>query len=443
MLGSLGHRLQAATLDFVRWAPSTGLLLLAATLAAVAVASSPLGPRFEAFWQAPVGLRLGDGAFTLPLVRWVNDGLLTIFFLVVGLEIKRELTVGRLATWRAASLPLAASLGGMIAPALLYLLVAPRGPLAGGWGITISTDTAFAIALVVLLGERVPVELRVFLTAAVIVDDLVAIAVIAIFYSGALHPGALAATVAVTAGLVALNRAGIYRALPYAVLGILLWACLHEAGLHPTLAGVLLAVVTPTRPPANLHHLMAQAQAVIVAETRQGGEAVMRHGPSEPALRALDAVHDRIESPASKLLRSIEPWSSYAVLPVFALANAGIDVTSAALAGHGRPMLAIGAGLVVGKPLGILAAAWLVVRLGLAAKPETYSWRQLAGAGALAGIGFTMSLFIAERALPAADDLAAAKVAIFAASLLAGGLGLAILWPRARSLEERDPAAPP
>jgi NhaA family Na+:H+ antiporter len=436
MLGSLGHRLHAATLDFVRWAPSTGLLLLGATLAAILLASSPLGPAFEALWGTPLGIRLGGGSFTLPLARWVNDGLLTVFFLVVGLEIKRELTVGRLATWRAASLPLAASLGGMLVPALLYLLVIPRGPLSAGWGITISTDTAFAIALVILLGERVPVELRVFLTAAVIVDDLIAIAVIAIFYSGAIHGGALAAAAAVTVALVALNRAGIYRALPYAVLGVVLWAALHEAGLHPTLAGVILAVVTPTRPPANLAHLMAQAQAVIQAETPRAGEAVLRHGPSDPALRALDAVHDRIESPASKLLRSIEPWSSYVVLPVFALANAGLDVTSAELAGHGRTVAAIVLGLVVGKPAGMLAASWVVVRLRLAEKPSAYSWRQLTGAGVLAGIGFTMSLFIAGEALPSPEDFAAAKVAIFAASLLAGGLGVAVLWTRRRSGDE-------
>jgi NhaA family Na+:H+ antiporter len=198
--------------------------------------------------------------------------------------------------------------------------------------------------------------------------------------------------------------------------------------VHPTLAGVILAAVTPTRPPANLHHLLAQAQAVIQAETRRAGGAVLAHGPSEPALRALDAVHDRIESPASKLLRAAEPWSSYAVLPVFALANAGLDVTSAELAGHGRTVAAIVLGLVVGKPAGMVAAAWLVVRLGLGAKPPAYSWRQLAGAGVLAGIGFTMSLFIAGEALPDPADFAAAKVAIFAASALAGALGVATLW---------------
>jgi NhaA family Na+:H+ antiporter len=366
----------------------------------------------------------------LPLIDWVDHGLLSIFFLVVGLEIKREFTVGRLATRRAAALPVCAALGGMNAPAVLYLLVIDSGAFSHGWGITIATDTAFAVALIVLLGDRVPVELRVFLTAAVIVDDLVAIAVVALFYSGAIDTHYLAAAAAVTVALLALNRSGVYRPLPYAAGGIVLWVCLHEAGLHATLAGVILAVLIPTRPPPNLHALMAQAQTVLQAETQRAGGAVMRHGLSEPALAAIDAIHDRIESPADKVLRSVEPWSSYVVLPLFALANAGVAISPDVLQGHGNMMLAIVLGLVVGKPLGIVAAAWIAVRIGIAAKPDSYSWRQLLGAGALAGIGFTMSLFIAAQAFPGAADFAAAKVAIFIASLAAGTVGALILWPR-------------
>ncbi|MGH7506062.1 MAG: Na+/H+ antiporter NhaA, partial [Longimicrobiales bacterium] len=198
MLDSLGHRLHAATLDFARWAPSTGLLLLLMSVLAIVLSNSAFGPAFTSWWSTPFGLRFGGGTFTLPLIDWVNDGLLTIFFLVVGLEIKRELTVGRLATRRAAALPVAASIGGMVVPALIYVLVVPE-PLTHGWGITIATDTAFAVALIVLLGDRVPVDLRVFLTAAVIVDDLVAIVVVALFYSGAIDFRFLAAAGVVTA----------------------------------------------------------------------------------------------------------------------------------------------------------------------------------------------------------------------------------------------------
>jgi NhaA family Na+:H+ antiporter len=428
MLGSLGHRLQTATLDFVRWAPSTGLLLLLAAAAAIVLVNSPLGPAFEALWHVPFGLQAGELAFSMPLLEWINDGLLTIFFLVVGLEIKREFTVGRLASRRAAALPLAAAAGGMLVPALIYLVVAPSGPLARGWAIPTTTDTAFAVAIIAMLGSRVPVELRIFLTAAVIVDDLVAIAVVALFYSSGLDAYYAGAAAVITGLLVFLNRSGIYRALPYAVLGVILWSCLHIAGVHATLAGVILAVVTPVRPPANLGALMAQGEAVLRHEMQASRENVLRHGPSEPALHALDQIHDRIESPAAKLLRSVEPWSSYAVLPLFALANAGVAWSAGVIEGRESLVLAIVGGLVVGKPIGMLAAAAIAVRAGLAVKPDAYSWRQLLGAGALAGIGFTMSLFIAGRAFPDAADFAAAKIGIFAASLIAGGLGTALLW---------------
>ncbi len=435
MLGSLGHRVQAAALNFARWAPSAGLLLLLMSVLAVILANSSLGSAFASVWSVVCGVDVGEFSFALPLLKWVNDGLLAIFFFVVGLEIKREFTVGRLATLRSGALPVIGAFGGIAIPILIYLLIAPAGPLAAGWAVPIATDTAFAVAIIVLLGPRVPVELRVFLTAAVIIDDLVAIGIIAAFYTEAIHLNFLVASAVVTLLLVAMNRFGIYRPLPYVVLGIALWVCLHDAGLHATLAGVILALVTPARPPAKLHVLMAQAEAILQSETRRRGEALMRHGPSEPAMRELDAIHDRIESPTDKLLRSAEPWSSYVVLPIFALANAGVIMSLDVVNSRGSLMLAIILGLVVGKPVGILAASWLAVRLRLATKPAEYSWRQLAGAGALAGIGFTMSLFIAGEAFPDAADFAAAKIAIFSASLIAGVVGTAILWPRTDAFE--------
>ncbi len=432
MLGSLGHRVQSAALDFARWAPSAGVLLLLMSVLAVVLANSPFGEVFEALWRMPFGLLAGTEAFTLPLRDWINHGLLTVFFLVVGLEIKREFTVGRLATRQAGALPVAGALGGMLVPALIYLLFVPFGPLSQGWAIPTLTDTAFAVALIALLGHRVPVELRVFLTAAVIVDDLAAIAIVAVFYSGGLDMSYLAAALGAAVLLVLLNRWGIYRALPYALLGIVLWTCLHGAGIHATLAGVVVAVTTPTRPPANLRALMAQAETVLHHEMRYAGERVLRHGPSEPTLRALDAIHGRIESPADKLLRSVEPWSSYFVLPTFALANAGLVWSTSVVEGHASLILAIVLGLVVGKPLGIVLAAVLAVRLGFASKPAAYSWRQMSGAGALAGIGFTMSLFIAHQAFPDEADFAAAKLAVFVASFIASGVGSALLWAASR-----------
>jgi NhaA family Na+:H+ antiporter len=426
MLGRLGHRMQAAALDFASWGPSAGVLLLLASVLALALTNSPLGPAFEAFWKQEFGLTLGGAAFSLSLKHWIDDGLLTIFFLVVGLEIKREFTVGHLAGWRSAALPVAAAVGGMAAPVACYVLIIPQGPWAHGWGVPMATDTAFAVALIVALGPRVPVALRVFLTAAAIVDDIGAIVVVAFFYSSKLQPVFLAGALLITAALALLNRWHVYRVTAYALLGVVLWACVHGSGLHATLAGVILALFIPTRAPANLKALTTQATTILAAEARRGAEA-LHHGPSLTALRALDAIHDRLESPADRLLRHAGARSSYLVLPLFALANAGVVVSMDVMRGHEPLMLAIIAGLVLGKPLGMTVASLLAVRLRIAAKPDDYSWRQLAGAGALAGIGFTMSLFIAGQAFPEAADFAAAKIAVFAASILAAALGVAIL----------------
>ena len=436
MLGALGHRIQSAAFEFVRWGPSSGLLLGLATLLALVFSNSRVGPAFLSWWNTTLGFQWGTSTFALSLLDWVNHGLLTIFFIVVGLEIKREFTVGHLASFRSGALPVIAALGGIVLPAIIYASIAPPH-LTHGWGIPIGTDTAFAVALIVLLGDRVPIELRVFLTAAVIIDDIVAIAVIALFYTGEISTAYLIAGAAVVVVLIVLNRIGVYGALPYAVCGIVLWFFLHAAGLHATLAGVILAVLIPTRPPANLNALLAQAATVIHQEDLHRGEA-MRTGPSEPALRSLDTIHARIESPADKLLRSIEPWSSYVVLPIFALANAGVVWSAGVFQDHGQLMLAITLGLVVGKSIGIVAAAWLAVSSGVAVKPDAYSWRQLVGAGALGGIGFTMSLFIAGQAFPNPAEYSAAKIAIFIASIVAAILGTIILYPRPEEESEED-----
>ena len=427
MLGSLGHRVRTAALTFASWAPSAGVLLLLASIVAVALTNSGLGPGFEAFWHTDAGLHFGGSGFRMPLLHWVNDALLTIFFLVVGLEIKREFTVGHLASRRAAALPIAAAIGGMAAPALIYLLIIPSGAWSIGWGVPMATDTAFAVALIAMMGTRVPVELRIFLTAAAIVDDIGAIVVVAVFYSGDLHLGYLAGAAAITGVLALLNRSGIYRVTPYILAGVALWACVYASGLHATLAGVILAALIPTRPPPDYKTLAMQAEAILTAEALHGGEQ-LRRGPSAPALEALDAIHDRLESPADRMLRVVAPRSSYLVLPVFALANAGVAVGTDVFSRHGLLVLAIMSGLVIGKPLGFVLASVLAVRLGLAQKPGAYSWRHLAGAGALAGIGFTMSLFIAGQAFPLAGDFAVAKIAVFAASVLSSVLGVAVLW---------------
>jgi NhaA family Na+:H+ antiporter len=441
MLGSLGHRVQSAALDFASWAPSAGVLLLLATLAAIGLTNSDVGPAFQAFWQQLAGIDFGGTGFRMTLLHWINDGLLAIFFLVVGLEVKREFTTGRLANARSAALPIAAAVGGLVVPAALYLAVIPGGPWLFGAGVPMPTDTAFAVALIVVLGRRVPVELRVFLTAAAIVDDIGAIAIVALAYSRELQPAWLAIAAAITATLWTLNRSAVYRPLPYVLLGIALWASVHAGGVHATLAGVILALLIPTRPPANLDALVAQAQAVIVAENRPG-ESLLRHGPSLPALRMLDSIHDRLESPADRVLRTIEPWSSYFVLPLFALANAGVVMDAGVFDGRAELGIAIAIGLVLGKPIGFLLASLLAVRIGQAVKPDSYTWTQLTGAGALAGIGFTMSLFIATRAFPVEADFAAAKIAVLGASAVSALIGIMILWYAGRPASSRAGAEP-
>jgi NhaA family Na+:H+ antiporter len=427
MLGTLGHRVRTAALDFASWGPSAGILLVLATVVAIVSTNSPIGPAFDAFWGQEIGLSFGEAAFRMSILHWVNDGLLTVFFLVVGLEVKREMTVGHLASRSSAALPIASALGGMVVPAVLYALVIPAGPWSHGWGVPMATDTAFAIALVAVMGPRVPVELRIYLTAAAIVDDIGAIGVVAVFYSREIHPAYLAAAAAVVVALALLSRWRVYLLSPYILLGVTLWAFVYAGGLHATLAGVVLALFIPTRPPADLAALMTQASTIIASEARHEGE-VLRHGPSTPALHALDAIYDRIESPADRLLRHAGARSSYAVLPIFALANAGVTINPGAFVGHGWLMAAIVAGLALGKPIGVFVAAAAAVRTGIAVKPAAYTWRQLAGAGALAGIGFTMSLFIAGQAFLDTYDFAAAKIAVFAASILSAAVGTAVLW---------------
>jgi NhaA family Na+:H+ antiporter len=427
MLGTLGYKVRVAALSFASWAPSAGVLLLLATVLALAISNSGLAPAFEAFWRTPLRLAFSDAAFELTLREWIDDALLSVFFLVVGLEIKRELTVGHLAERASAALPIAAAIGGMAFPALLYALIAGAGPWGHGWAVPMSTDTAFAVALIAMLGRRVPVELRIFLTATAIVDDIGAILVVALFYSETVAIAWLLAAAFFTLLLAMLNRSGVYRVTPYMAVGIALWAAVHASGLHATLAGVGLAACIPARPPADYMTLARQADAILTDEARHRGEQ-LRYGPSEPALRALDAINDRLMSPTERLLRTVFPQSSFVVLPLFALANAGVDLSGAVFAGYEPLMLAIAAGLVVGKPLGFFLLAALAVRLKVAVKPRTYTWRQLVGAGFLAGIGFTMALFIAGQAYALATEFAAAKVAVLAASSVSALIGVLVLW---------------
>jgi len=428
MLGSLGHRVHSAAVDFARWAPSTGLLLLAMSLLAVALVNSASGAAFTAFWHTPVGLAFGDAAFRMSLLHWVHDALLTIFFLVVGLEIKRELVDGHLATWPDRTLPTAAALGGMVVPALLFVAINASTGTTRGWGIPMATDIAFAMGVLALLGRRVPVSLKVFLLALAIVDDLGAILVIAVFYSGSISLEAVAWAAVVLAAIVALKRAGVQSTDVYVVLGVALWMAVYKSGIHATLAGVILAALTPARP--QFAREAFEASAVDLLASYRQALAAGDGDRAQQLLGEFEALSRGSESPLDRLERMLHPWVSYLIVPVFAFMNAGVAISSSLVSDSlASPVsLGVATGLALGKPVGILLACFLAVRLGLADLPRGLGYRQMLGAGLVAGIGFTVSLFITNLAFDDARMVDEAKLGILAASTVAGLAGFAWLW---------------
>jgi NhaA family Na+:H+ antiporter len=413
---------------FFRREAAGGLVLLLSAGLALLLANTSWGPAryFPALWNVHLRLSLSGLVLDHTLLEWINDGLMTAFFLIVGLEIKRELLDGELASPRQAALPIAGALGGMLAPALLFTSFNHGTPTAGGWGIPMATDIAFALAVLQLLGARVPLGLKVFLTALAIVDDLGAVLVIAGFYTRELHLPFLYLALGTWAVLLAFNRVRVRSLWAYLPLGGVLWYFLLQSGIHATLAGVLLAAAIPFRIPCSRKELLRR-----VDERR----ALPRKETHDPATNLpiiseeLAGLHQRRRSPAQRLEHHLHSVVSFGIVPLFAFANTSLVITPAAVRGLLSPLgLGILAGLVVGKPLGIGAFSWLVVRLGGAALPPGVSWRQLWGAGVLGGIGFTMSIFVTLLALgehsPGTD---VAKLAILVASLTAGGLGYALL----------------
>lgn len=421
----LAQRIERTAKEFAGWAPLTGVLLAFMSVIALFLANSDLAAAFNDLLNAPVGIELGSFSYAFTTQSFINDFLMAIFFLVVGLEIKREITLGELSDLDAALLPVAGAIGGMVVPAACYLLIVLGSDQGlSGWGVPMATDIAFALGLLAILGRRVPLSLKVFLTTLVIVDDLGAIMVIALFYGHGLEPvyGLIALVVFIV--LMGLNRFGVYNIFPYAFLGIALWVSVYASGLHATLAGVLLAIAVPSRPPMNLEGLLAQVRALFKKEEAKNDD-LKDVIPSQQTVRALDVIHIRIESPAHRMERLLEPWSSFLILPVFALANAGV-----LLGGAGVNTISFGivAGLVIGKPLGIVGGCWLLVKSGRSSLPGSVTWLQLLGAGLLAGVGFTMSIFIANEAFATQQLVDTAKIAVLSASTLAAVSGLALLY---------------
>ncbi len=412
-------RLVAPFVRFMHVESSGGLALVAATAIALALANSPLADWFHHFWETPVGVTFGAFELVEPLRHWVNDGLMTLFFFVVGLEIKREVVSGELADPRKALLPVVAALGGMAAPAVVYSLAIWGRPGREGWGVPMATDIAFVVGFLTLLGSRVPNGLKVLLLSLAIADDIGAVLVIAVAYSGAIGAGPLA-TAAAGFGLVVLLRSlGVRSVGVYGVIGAGIWYAVLKSGVHPTVAGVALGLLTPARPMIG-RGILVDA----VGELYDRLRGIQQGEPQE----APEAI-----SPAERLEHALHPWVAFVIMPVFALANAGVRVEPSALT---TPVaLAVVAGLALGKPIGIVLFSWLSVRLGLTRLPQGVDWRAMIGAGCLGGIGFTMSFFIAGLALRG-DLLDDAKIGILAGSAISAALGCLLLVMALRDRRE-------
>jgi NhaA family Na+:H+ antiporter len=419
---------------FIHAESAGGVLLLAATAAAMVWANSPWADSYTHVWGTTISLAVGSHALEKTLLEWINDGLMAMFFFVIGLEIKREILVGELSSIRQAVLPLLAAAGGAMLPAGLYYAVNASGPGSSGWGIPMATDIAFTLGILSLLGRRVPLGLKVFLTALAIADDLFAVLVIALFYTSTLSWTHLGIGGIFILLLMTANVAGLRHPLVYSLLGIGgLWLAFLFSGVHATIAGVIAAMTIPARPRLSDPEFLAKGKVLLSRFEDVAYREVPQLANRERqqiTSRIRTAVEDA-ETPLQQLEQGLHPWVTVVVMPLFALANAGIGVDESLRDMLINPVaMGIILGLLVGKPVGIVAASWLSVRGGWTDLPHEVSWVHLWAAGCLAGIGFTMSLFIAGLAFPHDLSLMSAKIGILAASTIAGTVGW-ILMKRA------------
>jgi NhaA family Na+:H+ antiporter len=428
------ERLTGVLLGFLHIQAVSGLVLLAAAVAAIIWANSPWAGAYQRLVHAHFTIGLGSLHLEMSLQHAINGGLMTVFFFLVGLEIKREVLVGELRDRRTALLPAIAALGGMLVPAGIYLAFQAGKPASQGWGIPMATDIAFAVGFLALLGPRIPSGLRVFLLALAIADDLGAVLVIAIFYTDQISFVPLGLAAAGLVGVFLMQRSGIRPIPPYVVVGLLIWLAMEHSGVHPTVGGVLLGVMTPMtawlpdRQALNKVRFWTQELDASVG----GPPDRERRGQ---ALRNLAEVHQDAVSPLARLEQGLHLWVAYLIVPVFALANAGVTFSASSLQNPATASVtaAVAIGLLAGKPSGIVLFSLLAVKSGLARLPAGVRWGHVVGAGVLAGIGFTVSLFIAALSFSDQATLDAAKVGILLGSAVAAVLGLAALWYASRS----------
>lgn len=416
--------------EFARLEAAGGILLLLCAVVALVWSNSPWKESYFDLWHTTLTVGFGSAALSKPLLLWINDGLMAIFFFVVGLEIKREILVGELASARQAALPLAAAAGGMLVPAIFYVALNAGGEGAAGWGIPMATDIAFALGVLALLGPRVTVSLKIFLTALAIADDLGAVLVIALFYTADISWASLAAAALFLALLLVMNRLGLRRPLVYALFGVAVWLAFLKSGVHATVAGVLVAMTVPSTVRLNPSAFLVQSRSVLndFEKAGVGAKPLFSNQHRQAAIHTLERTCEHVQPPLQRLEHALHPWVTFAILPVFALANAGVSLTGEVTTAVTHPVaLGVALGLVIGKPLGITLFSWLAVRSGLATLPGGIGWRHIHGAGWLAGIGFTMSLFIASLAFGESEVLETAKLGILLASLIAVVIGSLLL----------------
>lgn len=407
---------------FLHIESASGVVLLVGTAVALTLANSRLAADFERLWQTRVAISVGAFELSKPLLLWVNDGLMTIFFFVVGLEIKRELVAGELRDPKKAALPVMAALGGMVGPASIYYALQHGQPGEPGWGIPMATDIAFVVGFLALLGPRVPLGLKILLLSLAIADDIGAVLVIAVVYSRDIAVGYFGLAALGVGVTILLNRIGVRRVTVYVLVGVGIWFAVLKSGVHPTVAGVLLGLLTPAGAWVG-----DQALGDVVEETsrRLRGEhdSQIEHH-QKPMIQQLQSAARESISPLERLEAGLHPWVAFGIMPMFALANAGVEIDLTAL---NHPIaVAVTAGLVLGKPLGIVVLSWVAVTVGLARLPAGVNWKVMIGAGCLAGIGFTMSLFIAGLALHG-DQLNAGKIGTLSGSTVSAVLGCMLL----------------
>ncbi|MGH9186808.1 MAG: Na+/H+ antiporter NhaA [Acidimicrobiales bacterium] len=411
-----------------------GAVMLAAATVALGWANSPWHESYSQLWSTPIDVRVGGliQLDHLSLQTWVNDALMAVFFLLAGLEIKRELVHGDLRDKRAAALPALAAVGGMLVPALIFAAFTVGHPGSGGWGVPMATDIAFAVGVVTLLGRRVPAGAKVFLLTLAIVDDIGAIVVIAVFYAGDLSWGWLAAALAGLAAAFALRRSDVQSLAPYLGVGVFVWVALLQSGVHATLAGVAFGIITPAWPLRSPRRLPGDARRLISDIERAYYDRVLTQTEfEENEFRTGELVRLAVQStsPIERLTSWLHPWVVFVILPVFALANAGVHLSGDALSaeGAGRVFLGVSVGLVAGKAIGVLGASWLAVRLGIGVLPPQTNWRHMGGVAVTAGVGFTVALFVTGLSFDAPVLADAAKLGILAGSVVAGAWGAWLL----------------